>query len=237
MEDDDLAVTAVTGQLPETDAGHVLSLYLAGATLHQISRHYDISVQNVKQVVDTELAHRQPGTPGDDALELERLTALWRGVYGKAIGGDQEAAALALRIGTYRAELAARTRTRQHPDDPTPAPPPDVTPTAAVRTAWSILAGNAPHVAQVLVDIARFSPNDAVRVPAAVAVLDRVGIGRVERSEVAVHLLDQSAAAAAGPDSGVTAASALVRQRLAAIRARHDSTLAITDGTVVDAVE
>lgn len=205
-----------------------MSLHLAGAPPEQIGKALGLSEVAVRSAVDIQLAARQPGTPADDALELERLSALWRGIYAKAVGGDKEAVNLALRIGAYRNELQARARTRRPADDPAPEPPTEQTSSASIRTAFGILAGNAPHVAQVLVDIARFSPNDSARVPAAIAILDRVGIGRVERSEVAVHLLDSSAAAVDAVDGVPTGPAALVRQRLAALRAR-------TEITVIDA--
>jgi hypothetical protein len=203
-----------------TKQEQAMSLHLAGAPPEQIGKALGLSEVAVRTAVDTQLAARQPGTPADDALELERLSALWRGIYAKAVGGDKEAVALALRIGAYRNELQARTRTRRGADDPAPEPPAEQTSSASIRTAWSILAGNAPHVAQVLVDIARYSPTDSVRVPAAIAILDRVGIGRVERSEVAIHLLDSSVANDPGADG-----AALVRQRLAALRARSAATV------------
>jgi hypothetical protein len=208
-----------------TKEEQAMSLHLAGAPPEQIGKALGLSEVAVRSAVDIQLAARQPGTPADDALELERLSALWRGIYAKAVGGDKEAVNLALRIGAYRNELQARARTRRPADDPLPEPPTEQTSSASVRTAWSILAGNAPHVAQVLVDIARYSPNDSARVPAAIAILDRVGIGRVERSEVAVHLLDSSAAAVDAVDGVPTGPAALVRQRLAALRARAEITV------------
>lgn len=194
------------------------SLHLAGASAEQISTALGIPIQDVKAAISDELAARQPGTTPDLAQELERVNALWRAIYTKAVSGDAEAGVLALRLAQHRADLNARAGTVRPP-----AVPPLEQPHVAVRTAWQVLAGNATHVAQVLVDIARYGSNEGSRVTAAIAVLDRVGISRVERSEVAVHLLDTSATA----ETGTQQAGALVRKRLAAIAARK--------ATVIDA--
>lgn len=197
----------------------VFSLHLAGATPEQISGALNLPVTDVNQAISDELAARQPNTQIDIAQELERVNALWRAIYTKAVSGDANAGILALRLAQHRADLQARAGTIRPPVD-TPLQSPHV----AVRTAWQVLAGNSAHVAQVLVDIARYGSNEGSRVTAAIAVLDRVGISRVERSEVAVHLLDTSATQAT---QGKVPQGALVRQRLAAIAARK--------ATVVDA--
>lgn len=201
---------------PGTDPkAQAFSLHLAGASAEQIGVALGMSPDDVNQAVSAELELRQPGAVEDLATELERVNALWRTIYTKAVQGDMEAGALALRLADYRSDLQARAGTVRPPS------PPLEQPHQAVRTAWQVLAGNAPHVAQTLVDIALHGKNEGVRVTASIAVMDRVGLGRVERSEIAVHLLDSSVPQGDAPIQ----AGQLVRSRLAAIAARKTITV------------
>lgn len=224
LDDDD-----ATSELEE--APNALTLHLAGFSDQEIAAQLQTPEPVVKAQISHELHVRHPDTPATLAAELERVSALWRPMYVKAIKGDTEAMQLAVRLSQYRSILAARAGTTKKPD---PAHT-GLAPTVAVRTAWQILAGNAPAVAQSLVDIATSSPNDGARVTAAIAVMDRVGIGRVERSEVAVHLLDHSAQQLDpdNADNAPSSAAQLVRDRLKAIAARHPSP---GDDDVIDAV-
>jgi hypothetical protein len=191
---------------------------LSEVVTEQIAQTLHLPVDEVSSVIQAAVA---------DDNQIDALTTLWRAVYLQAVQGNIEAQGLALRMFQFRAELVARAATMS--PIALPAPPVDAPPAAAsIRNAYAILAGNAGHVAQVLVDIAKFSTNDGTRVTAAVAILDRVGISRVERSEVAVHLLDASVAAGQTVQGSTTAAT-LVRQRLHAIAARHQADPEIVD--------
>lgn len=180
-----------------------MTMELSEGTQLSIAQQLRIPVEEVKEAVKAAM--------GDDLVALNHL---WRTCYLAAVQGNTEAQVLTLRIAEFRNDVTQHYRTHRYPQDveaSTESPP------AAIRTAWQILAGNSGHVAQTLVDIALHGENEGTRVTASIAILDRVGLGRVDRSEVAIHLLD----AAAPPEGGgPVAAGDVVRKRLEAIHAR-----------------
>lgn len=180
-----------------------MTMELSEGTQLAISQQLRIPVDEVKDAVKAAM--------GDD---LTALNHLWRTCYLAAVQGDADAQVLTLRIAEFRNEITQHYRTHRYPTDVQPS---DEIPTAAIRSAWQVLAGNSAHVAQTLVDIALHGENEGTRVTASIAILDRVGLGRVDRSEVAIHLLEASSP----PDgSAAVTAGQLVRNRLALIAAR-----------------
>lgn len=206
-----------------TGADRAWTLFMAGASFQQVAEVLDIEPDEVQELVDYAVnevatARKSDAEPlePDDLLELERLNSLWRVVYPKAVKGDLDAQSMCMRISGARKEVHRRTQHVAVPD------PKDVPPAVSVRTAWQILAGGAPAVAQSLLDIAVHGKTESSRVTASVAVLDRSGISPVARSEVAVHLLDASLPEDNG---GQLTASQVVRARLDAIRDRQLETV------------
>lgn len=83
-----------------------------------------------------------------------------------------------------------------------------------VRDAWAVMAAGAPAVAAELVRIAQEADSEFVRVQAATAVLDRVGLGKVDGHVVRMVGEDGGTDGTAG-----RSAASIVAARLAALEA------------------
>lgn len=211
-DDDDTPPHLAIPALPDED--QVFALALAGVTPEQISVLMKVPVQSVRQAITTELESRRPNTPEEVSIELERLTALWRVVYGKAVAGDLDAAKAAAKIVDYRTKLVGNGRKSliEVPVNPKPG--------TAIRDAWTILAVNAPLVAESMVDIAVNGKSESARVAAGLGIFDRVGITKTE--QVTVHVTNAMGGVDEDePDTEVIDPMAIVKNRLKAIADRR----------------
>jgi hypothetical protein len=169
--EDDPALSALAAQ--------AVTLYLGGLPHHQIAEalHTD---QDVATLIETELERRNPNTPGSIALELERVTALWRSAYAKAVGGDNVAQRMAMSLSQYRMRLLNQADRSRRNSTVSPGGPTDI------QQAWTILAGGAPAAATALLDVATNGRSELARVTASTAILDRVGLVGKPEVQIAV---------------------------------------------------
>lgn len=198
-------------------AEEALELHLAGRSIEQIATQTRVSVADVPALISTALAVRQPDQDTVVAAELERMSTLWRRVYAQGIGGDLEAARLALQMSQHMVELRSHASRQQ----------PAATPGGGIRDAWSVLAFGAADAAASLAEVARSGRSEQARISAATALLSRVGI--TEKVEVAASVrmyaaqLDEGAVVDAPQTAGD-----VIRQRLAML-AERDRQLSTID--------
>lgn len=98
--------------------------------------------------------------------------------------------------------------------------------TGTIQRGWAIMAGGAERMAKVLLNLAEHSKSDYVKVQAAVAVLDRVGL--TGTPDIAINVLGDANIA-----EQQETATKLVIARLDALAAADQ----VIDGTVVDDAE
>lgn len=82
-----------------------------------------------------------------------------------------------------------------------------------IQSAWRRLAGGAEIAAQTLIDVAENSENDAARVAAAQAILNRIGLQTNQDVTVRVVPQEFDPALNSGSDNAVTP-SQIIQQRL-----------------------
>jgi hypothetical protein len=86
-----------------------LDLRKAGLTFREVGRRMGVTEQRAHRIVTEELARlnakRAESAEAVSRLELERLDALLRAVWEKAVGGDAKAISAALKIVERRAAL------------------------------------------------------------------------------------------------------------------------------------
>lgn len=98
--------------------------------------------------------------------------------------------------------------------------------TGTIQRGWAIMAGGAERMAKVLLNLAEHSKSDYVKVQAAVAVLDRVGL--TGQPDISINVLGD-----ANIVEQQETATKLVIARLDALAAADQ----VIDGTVVDDAE
>lgn len=101
-----------------------VQLRIAGASYDEIARHLGIRRGSAHRIVQRVLARlsAQTGELAEEVrrLELERLDALWRALYERAVNGDLPAVDRALHIMERRARLLGLDApTKVAPTDPT----------------------------------------------------------------------------------------------------------------------
>lgn len=95
----------------------------------------------------------------------------------------------------------------------------------SIKDAWAIMAGGAPNMVKVLINIAMYGKSEVARVQAAMAVLDRVGLAG--KPDIAINVLPDNVMAQVGAVDAADA-GAMVRARLQIL---HKSAQ-IVDGSV-----
>lgn len=104
--------------------------------------------------------------------------------------------------------------------------------TPNIQNAWQLLAGGAPRVAKVLIDIAEHGASEPARVAAATTVLKFVGFGGPD--VVQIQRIPSQFDEAAAVGSGVRSSRQVIEARLAQLREpAYDPNDA--DPTIVDA--
>lgn len=123
------------------------------------------------------------------------------------------------------------------PDDERPIPETEFTVPKGgpldLQRAWQMMAGGAPEVVEILMRIARSSPNDSTRVAAGLGLLKMGGFGS---NEVTVRVVPQQFDQAAGVGDGKESAAKRLEDRWAKLREAETPTVTEDDDGIVDAV-
>lgn len=102
-----------------------------------------------------------------------------------------------------------------------------------LQRAWQMMAGGAPEVVGILMDIARHSEQDSTRVQASLGLLKMGGFGQ---SDVTVRIVPQQYDPAAGVGDGKESAAKRLEARMENLRKSTYVDVATDEDEVVDAV-
>lgn len=102
-----------------------------------------------------------------------------------------------------------------------------------IQNGWRRLAGGAEIAAQTLIDVAENSENDAARVAAAQAILNRIGLQTNQDVTVRVVPQEFDPALNSGSDNAVTP-SQIIEQRLDKLAAAQSADDEIVEAELVD---
>jgi hypothetical protein len=215
----------VEDQVPDPLGIQAVDLYLAGMSHVEIAAELHVTFDQAVTLVEEELERRNPGTPINLTVELERVTSLWRGAYTKAINGDLVAQRMTLALSQYRIRLLGQADRARRSSEVKPGGPTDI------QTAWTILAGGAPSAATALLDVANNGRSELARVTAATAILDRVGL--VGKPDVQIAVIPQEVLAANRAEQTESLAD-VVRARLKALAPVAIENTEVNDGDGFD---